>query len=57
MSNLAAPPSATFGRGNAIIEVPGTDPTLTADLTTARSYFGTIDVIEAQNAVLRSRFR
>ena len=52
VSNLPAPVAARYGTGNAVIQLPGSDPGLASDLASARSYFGTIDVIEAQNVAV-----
>jgi putative ABC transport system permease protein len=37
---------ATFGSANNIFSLPGTDPTLTADIAALQQHFATIDVIE-----------
>ncbi|MGC4746108.1 FtsX-like permease family protein [Micromonospora sp. DT201] len=44
--NLAASSDATFGRADQLLRIPGDDPAaLDAQVTAARAWFGTIDVI------------
>ena len=49
-SQLKADP--TFGTGNTIITIPGSDPNLSADVATIERQFGAIDVIAHQNVVV-----
>jgi putative ABC transport system permease protein len=46
-SQLKADP--TFGTGNTIITIPGSDPNLSADVATIQGQFGAVDVIAHQN--------
>jgi putative ABC transport system permease protein len=41
--------AARFGTANHLITLPGSSPTLAADLATAKRSFGTIEVVEHQN--------
>jgi putative ABC transport system permease protein len=49
-SQLKADP--TFGTANTIITIPGSDPSLSADLATIQRQFGTVDVIAHQNVAV-----
>jgi putative ABC transport system permease protein len=43
------PGEATFGTATTMITLPGSDPSLAADITTIRHRYGTVDVIDNEN--------
>jgi putative ABC transport system permease protein len=47
-TNTPLPANAGFGSANALVNLPGNDPHLAADIAAIRAHFGTLDVIENQ---------
>lgn len=48
-TNTPSSPSATFGYAGTLVTLPGSDPTLAADIASIRQQAGAADVIENQN--------
>ena len=49
-AQLGADP--VFGTANSILSLPGSDPSLAADISAARQHFGAVDVITHQNVAI-----
>ena len=47
-TNTPPPPTAGFGTATASVTIPGNDPHLAADISSLRSRYGAVDVIENQ---------
>ena len=47
-ANTPPPPAAGFGTATASVTIPGSDPHLAADISSLRSRYGAVDVIENQ---------
>ena len=48
-TNTPLPANAGFGSAGYLVNLPGTDPHLAADIATIRAQFGQVDVIENEN--------
>jgi putative ABC transport system permease protein len=47
-TNTPLPANGGFGSANTLVNLPGNDPHLAADIAALRAHFGTVDVIENQ---------
>jgi putative ABC transport system permease protein len=48
-TNTPLPANGGFGSANTLVNLPGNDPHLAADIAAIRAHFGTVDVIENEN--------